>query len=326
MTKHIEADPSKQSLILTIIFTILSLVFWGFLILLIIRSPIFSRWQQTGQPYQVQETQSSPDPSKTNTTGEQTRITAIEVTNVTDTAISTLSSPVENNLQSIVWQTSTEYGYPLFFYPVSQDKRLPGDFPRTKAQLPLVNVGEVSVAELILEPLKSLMEDAKKAGFSPYLRSGFRSIDDQYTAFSRYVTEATAGGMNLAEAQEYARRFSAEPGYSEHHLGLAVDLLDFYYPDWIVARANYNKGLYQWLRDHAHEYGFVISYPPGENPQYAKAGSGYALSEPWHLRFVGVELATWLYQSGYLDPNSDITVNGVMKEAFSIAGKSNPIQ
>jgi D-alanyl-D-alanine carboxypeptidase len=173
--------------------------------------------------------------------------------------------------------------------------------------------------------LNNLIADAKKAGFSPYLRSGFRSIDDQYTAYSRYVTEATAAGMDLTEAREYARRFSAEPGYSEHHLGLAVDLLDYYYPDWIVARTNYNKGLYLWLRQHAHEYGFVISYPTGKDPEYAKIGSGYDLSEPWHLRFVGKELATWMYRSGYLDPQVALTVNGVMVEAYSLVEKNTPI-
>jgi D-alanyl-D-alanine carboxypeptidase len=325
MTKHIEADPSRQSLLLTILFTILSFLLWGFLLVYIIKSPIFSQLKRDGQSIQVQQNPTATEFREVGIDDGQTAIVSTKVEEETITPISTSSSLTNDDLQTIVLHTIEQYDYPLFFYPVSQDNRLPEDYPRTKAQLLLVSIGEVSVAELISEPLNSLIADAKKAGFSPYLRSGFRSIDDQYTAYSRYVTEATTAGMDLTEAREYARRFSAEPGYSEHHLGLAVDLLDYYYPDWIVARTNYNKGMYLWLRQHAHEYGFVISYPTGEDPEYAKTGSGYDLSEPWHLRFVGKELATWMYRSGYLDPQVDLTVNGVMTEAYILVEKSTPI-
>ena len=229
-------------------------------------------------------------------------------------------------LRVAVSRTVAKYEYELFLYPVSSGTRLPMDFPRTEAQLPLVNLGEVSVAAIIEEPLNQLMAEAKLSGFSPYLRSGFRSIDDQYTAYSRYVTEAAASGMSLKEAQAYAMRFSAEPGYSEHHLGLAVDLLDYFYPDWIVARNNNDKGLYLWLQEHAHEYGFVISYPAGPDPTYAKSGSGYALSEPWHLRFVGKDLAVWIFEAGYLDPQVDITVDQVLREAYLLSGNTTPVQ
>ncbi len=306
MTKHIEVSLSRQSLLLTIIFTILSCLFWGFILTFLLHTQLIF-WGK-----------SQPTTAEMNATCSPI---LVELT-ATPSPISNASS----TLGAVISSTVAEYTYELFLYPVSSRTRLPMDFPRTEAQLPLVSLGEVSVATIIEEPLKQLMADAKSAGFSPYLRSGFRSIDDQYTAYSRYVTEATESGMSLKEAQNYAMRFSAEPGYSEHHLGLAVDLLDYFYPDWIVARNNYDKGLYLWLRQHAHEYGFVISYPAGTDPTYAKSESGYALSEPWHLRFVGKGLATWIFEAGYLDPQVDITVDEVLREVYLLSGNSTPIQ
>jgi len=306
MTKPIEVSLSRQSLLLTILYTILSCLFWGSIFAFILHGQLLS-WRETRSQTAENNDTSSPGLS--------------EVTTIPPPILD-----VSNTLGAVVTSTIAEYPYELFLYPVSLGTRLPMDFPRTEAQIALVRLGEVSVAAIIKEPLTQLMADAKLAGFSPYLRSGFRSIDDQYTAYSRYVTEATATGLSLKEAQEYAMRFSAEPGYSEHHLGLAVDLLDYFYPDWIVARKNYDKGLYLWLRQHAHQYGFVISYPAGSDPTYAKPGSGYALSEPWHLRFVGKDLAAWMFKAGYLNPHVEITVDEVLREVYLFSGNTIPIQ
>jgi D-alanyl-D-alanine carboxypeptidase len=309
MVKHLKTDSSRQSLLLTILFTILSCLLWGFIMAFILQGPLRSWLNRDIQPTDVQQESILPE------------------SNVTDepaTPVPTVVNP--DDFQAIVLRTIELYDYPLFLYPVSQNTRLPLDYPISDAQLPLVTIDEVQVADILEEPLNRLLTDAKKAGFSPYLRSGFRSIDDQYTAYSQYVTEATASGKNITEAQEYAKRFSAEPGYSEHHLGLAIDLLDNFYPDWIIARKNYDKGMYLWLQQHAHEYGFVISYPAGLDPTYAKPGSGYSLSEPWHLRFVGDELATWLYQARYLDPLVDVSVNDTLRDAYFFVNNHPPIQ
>jgi len=319
MTKHIEADSSKLSLLLTILFTILSCVLWAIVLLFILKIPALT-WAQ--QKIQIVLTQSHQAPASDDGTANVETQTTTKTVDVVETLI----ADQQGYLKEIALDIFAQYDYSLFFYPVSQKIRLPMDFPTTEAQLPLVKIGEVSVAEIIASPLTDLMEAAKKAGFSPYLRSGFRSIDDQYTAYSKYVTEDTASGKNLTEAREYATRFSAPPGYSEHHLGLAVDLLDYYYPDWIVARNNYDKGLYLWLRQHAHEYGFVISYPTGTEKLLAKPDSGYSLSEPWHLRFVGNDLAMWLIINGYLDPQNEITVNGILRDIYSTLDGSMPIQ
>ncbi len=309
MTKNTEEDSSKQSILLTILFTIFSCLIWSFIIIFIFKIPVLSWSRQTIQPLINWLNQA---PVSDDGTGNLNR----QATSDSNSGAETLIADQQTVLQKIGQNTVTQYKYPLFFYPVSQNTRLPMDFPNNESQLPLVKVGEVSVAEIIYGPIVDLMDAAKGAGFSPYLRSGFRSIDDQYTAYSNYVTEATAAGKDITEARIYASRFSAQPGYSEHHLGLAVDLLDYFYPDWIVARNNYDKGLYLWLRLNAHKYGFVISYPTGAEKLLAKPDSGYELSEPWHLRFVGKDLALWLYNNAYLDQDNGITVDSILREIY----------
>ena len=83
-----------------------------------------------------------------------------------------------------------------------------------------------------------------------------------------------------------ANQFSADQGYSEHQLATTVDLI--------------TKGLggqlpgfdktdaYKWLEKRAYKYGFILSYP---------SGNSYYMYEPWHWRFVGVKLATYLHNT-----------------------------
>lgn len=301
-------DTSRQSLLLTILLSILSCLLWGLIFIYVIKSPYINRVKNTIRE-KLKPAIVEP------TSAETLPFNSLTYPTPTSHVTQTIQSNSElDQLEEIALDSLYQQDYPLFYYPVSQTVRIPDDFPDDTAQLPLVKMGEVTIAEIIVLPLTTLIEAAKMAGYSPYLRSGFRSINDQYTAYSRYVTEATAMGKDLEEAQVYARQFSAEPGYSEHNLGLAVDLLDYFYPDWILARNNYNKGLYLWLNQHAHEYGFVISYPTGNDILYAKPGSGYTLAEPWHLRFVGIELAGWLYDHEYLNPQNETTVNGTLVE------------
>ena len=85
--------------------------------------------------------------------------------------------------------------------------------------------------------------------------------------------------------QELTDTFSARPGHSEHQTGLAFDVGaiddDF---------ANWPSGI--WLKENAHKYGFIIRYPKGK--QHI---TGYKY-EPWHIRYLGVDLATKVYNSG----------------------------
>ncbi|MBP5303523.1 MAG: M15 family metallopeptidase [Clostridia bacterium] len=117
---------------------------------------------------------------------------------------------------------------------------------------------------------------AAKAGNNIYISSGFRSYSTQEGLYNRYVST-----YGKAEAD----RFSARPGYSEHQTGLAIDLNGV--SDSFGAT---KEG--KWVAAHCHEYGFILRYPKGKEAQ-----TGY-MYEPWHIRYVGVDVATKIYNSG----------------------------
>ncbi len=125
--------------------------------------------------------------------------------------------------------------------------------------------------------LLNLLSYAKASGITLYVKSGYRSFSEQKSLKSTYSVTYGAGTANT---------FSADQGYSEHQLGTTVD--------FITVGQNGQLGgfdktpAYLWLTDNAFRYGFVLSYPKGNK---------YYTYEPWHWRFVGVKLATYLHEN-----------------------------
>ncbi len=125
--------------------------------------------------------------------------------------------------------------------------------------------------------LEILLRQAKDAGVEVQLISAFRSFETQTDLKSKYKVTYGSG----------ANTFSAEQGYSEHQLGTTVDLTT---PPLGASFEKFDStSSFMWLTQNAHKYGFVLSYPKG---------NAYYIYEPWHWRFVGVELATRLYSEG----------------------------
>ena len=118
--------------------------------------------------------------------------------------------------------------------------------------------------------------DAKSLGLNLWIASGYRSYWTQNTLYNNYVA---------ADGKEEADTYSARPGYSEHQTGLAFDLNSVE-----SSFANTDEG--KWVKDNCYRYGLIIRYPKGKENI-----TGY-MYEPWHLRYVGVELATKLYNNG----------------------------
>jgi zinc D-Ala-D-Ala carboxypeptidase len=122
--------------------------------------------------------------------------------------------------------------------------------------------------------LEDMIREASDDNIKLWVRSAYRSFDEQEDLKGAY-TVAYGSGANT---------FSADQGYSEHQLGTTIDL----------TTTGINGGLtgfettlaYTWLKEHAHEYGFVLSYPHNNT---------YYIFEPWHWRFVGIDLATDLH-------------------------------
>ena len=136
------------------------------------------------------------------------------------------------------------------------------------------NPGENATAK---EAFTRLRNDMITQGLNVgYGYSGFRSYSTQANLYQNYVNR---------DGQAAADRYSARPGYSEHQTGLAYDLTDKAGNLLEDARAS------QWLKDNAHNYGFVVRYQPGK-----EASTGF-MEEAWHVRYIGKE-AKEVHDSG----------------------------
>lgn len=131
--------------------------------------------------------------------------------------------------------------------------------------------------------LGSLVAAARNAGVGEIaLLSGFRSYEAQQRTYGRH----------FAERGDQADQVSARPGYSEHQLGLGAD---------VVACAGECGSLDdlaatpqgQWVAEHAWEHGWIVRYVEG------KTGVTGYVAEPWHLRYVGPELARAYHDGGW---------------------------
>jgi D-alanyl-D-alanine carboxypeptidase len=130
--------------------------------------------------------------------------------------------------------------------------------------------------------LESLFAAAEKDGIYLAGVSGYRSFETQNALFTYYVN---------TDGEELARRYSAEPGQSEHQTGLAMDVSG---STGACAADDCFAGTPEanWLAAHAHEHGFIIRYPAGK-----EAITGY-MYEPWHVRYLGKQLSADIYARG----------------------------
>ncbi|MGQ0434267.1 MAG: M15 family metallopeptidase [Microthrixaceae bacterium] len=161
--------------------------------------------------------------------------------------------------------------------------------PKGYAPPDLTNISEagfpftpgLALRGLVMADLRALREAAAANGTPLTILAGFRSHAQQADLFARRVDE-----MGSSEAGSRVAR----PGHSEHQLGTTLDVTDEGATDvdqsWGASPAG------QWVAGHAHEFGFLISYPAG-----AESRTCYDF-EPWHLRYVGRELAAKVIASG----------------------------
>ena len=133
-----------------------------------------------------------------------------------------------------------------------------------------------------------LREEAKEAfdkmssaalldGINIWCQSGFRSYDKQKKLYDNYVER---------DGKISADTYSARPGHSEHQSGLACDIND------VINSSFNNSPEAKWAAKNAYKYGLILRYPKDKSDE-----TGYKY-ESWHFRYVGVELATKLYNNG----------------------------
>ena len=128
--------------------------------------------------------------------------------------------------------------------------------------------------------LEEMFDAAEADGVYLYLGSGYRSA---YTQDGLYQSYVDMYGTEVADS------LSSRPGYSDHQTGLAVDIADAGEVTFLTFAFGETEEGY-WLKDHAHEYGWIMRYP------YDKEDiTGYRY-EPWHFRYVGVDTATAIWE------------------------------
>jgi D-alanyl-D-alanine carboxypeptidase len=133
--------------------------------------------------------------------------------------------------------------------------------------------------------LQALFNAARADGVYPIVASGYRSAKKQQRLLTEKIAAYKASGYSASKAQAKAESWVAPPGRSEHQIGLDVD---------INADGVRSAGpeVYTWLADHAHQFGFILRYPPDKTAITGVVG------ETWHYRYVGVEAATEIHQRG----------------------------
>lgn len=129
--------------------------------------------------------------------------------------------------------------------------------------------------------LELLFNAAKQDNLTLYGVSGYRSYDRQYEIFTNNIRK---------QGLQHTLQYSATPGYSEHQTGLSIDVSSKSVSNRLDdSFAETPEG--KWLAQNAHLFGYIIRYP-----QDKEDITGYSY-EPWHIRYVGKALSTYLYKN-----------------------------
>lgn len=142
------------------------------------------------------------------------------------------------------------------------------------------------VDERILEPLEDMIASAKEDGIDLFVDSAFRSVEYQKEIMDKNIKRHLDKGYGEEAAKMMAEEYVSIPGFSEHHTGLAVDILT---PSYQVLDNGFAKtDAAIWLKENAADYGFILRYPKDKT---AITGIEF---EPWHYRYVGTEHSKYI--------------------------------
>ncbi len=132
----------------------------------------------------------------------------------------------------------------------------------------------------VVDAFLNMWGDAKSEGIYLLVDSAYREYERQESVYKDYENQ---------KGTKYADSIAARPGYSEHQTGLSLDI---YSKECMSASSFKDSKTYAWLIANAHKYGFILRYPEGKDKI-----TGYKY-ESWHYRYLGVELATKVYNEG----------------------------
>lgn len=164
---------------------------------------------------------------------------------------------------------------------VNSQNKIPEDYEVELTELK----NDKYVDSRIYPDLQNMFNDARAEGIYPEVTSGYRTTEKQQSLMDQKIDAYKAEGYSDSEAEELASQWVAEPGTSEHQLGLALDI------NADNTGKSTNQDVYDWLYNNAYKYGFILRYPSDKTDI---TGTSY---EPWHYRYVGKDAAEEIYTS-----------------------------
>lgn len=166
-------------------------------------------------------------------------------------------------------------------YPIQEDYTV---------ELKVLPGTEQSVDARIYDTTLRMISDMKEEGLRPIVCSAYRTLDRQEILFNRKVKSYVKKGYSMEAAAREAQHVLSIPGSGEHCLGLAIDVCSQSYQRLEEGFEDTKEG--KWLREHCAEYGFILRYDKGKEES---TGINY---EPWHFRYVGVDVAKYIMEKG----------------------------
>ena len=186
-------------------------------------------------------------------------------------------------IKSEIIEISLEEANSIEVWP-NRVRKLPRSFEPKLSEIPIeYNVSNDSTPFRLQPEAKTAFIDMtnrlkEEKGLDILITSAYRSYEYQEMLFNNYVAR---------DGVEKAETYSAKPGHSEHQTGLTVDIRT---PQFDIKDFEGTPES-NWVNDNAYKFGFIVRYP--KDKEYI---TGYQY-EPWHLRYVGKDLAKYLYDN-----------------------------
>ena len=133
----------------------------------------------------------------------------------------------------------------------------------------------IKISKIAMNAFIKMYEAAEKDGYNLVINSAYRSYEDQEEITNEYLS---------SYGQTYVDKYVAKPGFSEHQTGLAFDIGSR------NSNVFANSKEYGWMQENAYKYGFIYRF----DKRYEDL-TGFR-SEAWHYRYVGQEIATYIYE------------------------------
>ncbi len=178
----------------------------------------------------------------------------------------------------------TDMSVPFNRILVNRDYILPDNFSVNLSSLSEIGSSERLDSRVVPYYIK-MYNAAKADGVWLTPVSGYRTIERQKTNYENRIARYQSQGYSKAEAADLAAQVILPPGTSEHNAGLAMDIVS-------LETTFENTEAFRWLTENAADYGFIMRYPKD------KTDITKITYEPWHWRYVGVDMAKEIKASG----------------------------